>query len=190
MPLLGGLAALAAQIDAGKIKTVVSVGEDVIAAGLRKEQLAKISIVYFGPHANATSAAANPPEGGQGLVRLWRIVIPTLTVFEKSGTFVNQQFRIQKFTKAVPGPLGATDDLVVLARLAKVAATDLASVWQLIAAEVSALATMTFSNLPETGLLLDATPWSALPFVEGESLHFKPWSPSAPPEAGKPAAKS
>ena len=37
-----------------------------------------------------------------------------------------------------------------------------------------ALGTMTFANLPETGLLLDATPWMALPFVEGETLHFKP----------------
>ena len=40
---------------------------------------------------------------------------------EKNGTFVNQQFRIQKFSKAVPAPTGATDDLVVLAKLANVA---------------------------------------------------------------------
>jgi NADH-quinone oxidoreductase subunit G len=33
---------------------------------------------------------------------------------------------------------------------------------------------MTFANLPATGLLLDATPYAALPFAEGETLHFKP----------------
>jgi NADH-quinone oxidoreductase subunit G len=42
---------------------------------------------------------------------------------------------------------------------------------------------MTFVNLPETGLLLDATPFAALPFVEGETLHYKP----AAPAAAKPA---
>ncbi|MDP3072778.1 MAG: 2Fe-2S iron-sulfur cluster-binding protein [Opitutaceae bacterium] len=155
------LAELAAHIDAGRIKTVVSVGEDLAVAGLTAAQLAKVAVVYLGTHANATSAAA-------------RVVIPTLTVFEKGGTFVNQQFRLQKFAKAVPGPAGATDDLAVLAKLAKVAATDLASVWTLLAAEVPALGTMSFANIPDTGLLLDATPFAGLPFVEGESLHYQP----------------
>lgn len=162
---------LAAQIDAGKIKTVVSVGEDLVAAGLSAAQLGKISIIYLSTHANATSAAAN-------------VVIPTLSVFEKNGTFVNQQFRIQKFAKAVPAPAGATDDLVALAKLAGLsAAADLASVWKLLAAEVPALGTMNFANLPDTGLLLDATPFAALPFVEGETLHYKP---SAAPVAANP----
>ncbi len=109
---------LASDMDAGKVKTVLSIGEDLTAAGLTDAQLAKVSIIYLGTHRNATSAAANPPEGGgQGPARLWRIVIPTLTVFEKSGSFVNQQFRLQKFAKAVPGPAGVADDLVTLSNL-------------------------------------------------------------------------
>ena len=152
---------LAAAIDAGKVKTVISVGEDLAGAGLSAAQLGKISVIYLGTHANATSAAA-------------KVVLPTLSVFEKGGTFVNQQFRIQKFAKAVPAPAGATDDLVVLANLASVSATDIAAVWKLIVAEVPALGTMSYANIPETGLLLDATPFAALPFVEGETLHFKP----------------
>ncbi len=157
----GGLESLAAAIDAGQIKTVISVGEDLTAAGLSAVQLGKIAIIYLGTHANATSAAA-------------RVVIPTLTVFEKSGSFVNQQFRLQTFAKAVPGPQGATDDLVVLAKLAQVAAADVTAVRALLAAEVPALVTIATAKLPETGLLLDATPWAALPFVEGETLHYKP----------------
>ena len=160
------LAELGAQIDAGKVKAVVAINEDLAAAGLSAAQLAKVSIVYLGTHANATSAAA-------------KAVIPTLTVFEKSGTFVNQQFRIQKFAKAVPGPAGATDDLVVLAKLANSAATDLASVWSLMAAEIPALGTMAYANIPENGLLLDATPFAALPFAEGETLHYKPAAKAA-----------
>ncbi len=160
------LTGLAAAIDAGQIKTVVSIGEDLTAAGLTAAQLAKISIVYLGTHVNATSTAA-------------KVVLPTYTVFEKSGTFVNQQFRIQKFAKAVPAPAGATDDLVILAKLATatgatVPTADLAAVWKTIAAEIPALGTISFNNLPDTGLLLDQTPWATLPFVEGETLHFKP----------------
>ncbi len=163
---------LAASIDAGKVKVVVSIGEDLAAAGLTAAQLAKISVVYLGTHANATSAVA-------------KVILPTLSLFEKNGTFVNQQFRIQKFAKAVPGPSGATDDLIVLAKLAtavgasSVPGADIGSVWKSLAAEVPALGTMSYANIPETGLLLDATPFAALPFVEGETLHFKPAAPAA-----------
>ncbi|QYM78296.1 (2Fe-2S)-binding protein [Horticoccus luteus] len=160
------LAALGAAIEAGQVKTVVAIGEDLAAAGLTAAQLAKVSIVYLGTHANATSVAA-------------KIVVPTLTVFEKAGTFINQQFRIQKFARAVPGPAGASDDLAALSALIAAAggaaiAADLPAIWAQLAAEVPALATMTYRNIPDTGLLLDGTPWSALPFVEGETLHYKP----------------
>ena len=162
----GGLTALGAAIDAGKIKAVVSVGEDLTAAGLTPAQLAKVAIIHLGTHANATATAA-------------KVVLPTLTVFEKSGTFVNQQFRVQKFFKCVPGAAGATDDLAVLAKLVAavgggVVPGELHALWTAMAAEVPALGTITFANLPETGLLLDATPFAALPFVEGETFHYKP----------------
>jgi len=165
------LTALAAAIDAGRVKTVISVGEDLVAAGLTAAQLAKVSVIYLGTHANATSAAA-------------KVVLPTLTVFEKSGSFVNQQFRIQKFSKAVPGLVGATDDLVVLSRLVAAAGgaaqpADLPGLWTLIAAEIPALAHAAHAKLPGTGLLLDAAPWASLPFVEGETLHFKPAATAA-----------
>jgi NADH-quinone oxidoreductase subunit G len=160
------LEALGAQIDSGKVTTVLSVGEDLAAAGLSAEQLARVSIVYLGTHENPTSAAA-------------RVVIPTLTLFEKNGTFVNQQFRIQRFAKAVPGVTGATDDLVALAKLGAAAGaaalgSDVGTLWAQIAAEIPALATMTYGNLPDQGLLLDGTPWAGLPFAEARSLHFAP----------------
>ena len=160
-----GLAELAAAIDAGRVATVIAIGED-LAAGLSAAQLARVSLVYVGTHRNATSDAA-------------RIVVPSLTMFEKSGTFVNQQFRLQKFSAAVPGPAGATDDLVALTRIMAAAGgaalpAELNALWTVLAAEVPALATALYRNLPDTGLLLDRTPWAHLPFVEGETLHFKP----------------
>jgi NADH-quinone oxidoreductase subunit G len=178
--LVGGLPSadldsLGARIDSGQVATVLSVGEDLSAAGLAPAQLAKVAVVYLGTHANATSAAA-------------RVVIPTLTVFEKSGTFVNQQFRIQKFARAVPSAAGATDDLVVLAKLAGAAGSpglgsDVGALWKQIAAEIPMLATMSYASLPDTGLLLDGARWDALPFAEGPSLHFQPGA-AAPRGAG------
>src|SRR5439155_14404717 len=104
----------------------------------------------------------------------------------KNGTFVNQQFRPQKFFKCVPAATGATDDLVALARLVAVAvaggvtvSSEITNLWATLATEVPALATATFANLPETGLLFDATPWAGLPFIEGETLHYKPAAPPA-----------
>jgi NADH-quinone oxidoreductase subunit G len=50
----------------------------------------------------------------------------------------------------------------------------LGTLWSVLAAEVPVLASVTYANLPATGLLLDRTAWTALPFVEGETLHYKP----------------
>ena len=168
----GGLEALSAAIDAGKIRTVISVGEDLVSGGLAAAQLAKVAVIYLGTHDNPTANVA-------------KVAFPTLTVFEKNGTFVNQQFRLQKFFKCVPGPTGAVDDLAVLAKLiaalgAASVPSELHALWQVMAAEVRALNTVTFSNLPETGLLLDATPYAAMQFVEGETLHYKPVTAPAP----------
>jgi len=172
-PTHAPLAALAAAIESGEVKTVVSVGEDLGQAGLSAEQLAKVEIIYLGTQADTTSEAA-------------AVVLPTLTVFEKSGTFINQQFRIQKFAKAVPGPAGVADDLVTLSAL--ITATGggesrgtVDAVWAALAAQVPELAGLTYCAIPDDGLLLDATPYVSLPFVEGETLHYKPASAEAAP---------
>jgi NADH-quinone oxidoreductase subunit G len=161
------LGELAAAIDAGRVRAVVSLGEDLAGAGLTGAQLARISIIYLGTHRNGTSGAA-------------KVLVPTLSVFEKGGTFVNQQFRIQKFSPAVPGPAWATNDLIVLTRLIEAAGArpgrtgGLAAVWSELAAAVPALAGISYAGIPGSGLLLDGSPWAGLPFIEGETLHFKP----------------
>ena len=46
--------------------------------------------------------------------------------------------------------------------------------WAAMSAEVKTLSGLSHAKLPATGQLLDATAWVGLPFVEGETLHFKP----------------
>ena len=129
------------------------------------EQLAKVKIIYLGTHANPTSAAA-------------AVVLAGRTLFEKSGTLINQQFRIQKFAAAVPGNPGSEDDLVILSKLIPAVGgtfpSALAAVWTALAAEVPALAGLSHATLPETGKTLDGSPWGNLPYPEGETLHYKP----------------
>jgi NADH-quinone oxidoreductase subunit G len=157
---------LAKAVDSGSVRTIVSVGEDLAAAGLSAAQIATANVVYLGTHRNATSDAA-------------KVLLPTLTVFEKGGTLVNQQFRIQKFEAAVPGPAGARDDLEVLSKLAAAAgaaapAGGLDEVWAALSAEAPVLAGIHFRKIPGTGLLLDGARWSGLPFAEGRTLHYEP----------------
>jgi NADH-quinone oxidoreductase subunit G len=177
----GGLNALSKEINAGNIKVLLSVGEDLVTAGLTPAQLNKISVIYLGTHANATTEVA-------------KMVIPTLTALEKNGTFINQQFRLQKFSAAVPGPRGAFDDLAMLSYIIAAVGggtfpTDVHGLWPMIAAEVKALAGLSYATLPAEGHPLDASPWAALPFAEGETLHYKPATPPAT-VAATPAAKA
>lgn len=165
------LTELGAAIDAGKVKTIVSLGEDLAAAGLSAERLKKVSVVYLGTHRNATSEAA-------------KAVLPTLTVFEKSGSFVNQQFRVQKFYAAVPGPAGTANDLALLARLVQrvgggAQPSNVEEVWSALAAAVPQLAGFTWAQISPTGRTIDASAWAGLPFCEGPSLHFQPAAAAA-----------
>jgi len=163
------LAELGAAISAGKVKTVIGFGENLAEAGLTPAQLGKVTLIEVGTHLTPASAVA-------------RVLIPSLTVFEKAGSFINQQFRVQKFYAAVPGPQGATDDLLLLAQLIEGCGNgtpprSVEEVWSELAPQVPALAGLTWAAIPPTGKLIDGAAWADLPFVEGATLHFKPAAP-------------
>lgn len=157
---------LAVRIGKGEFETVVSVGEDLIEAGLTKELLHKVDVVYFATHGDATSALA-------------KVVLPILTVFEKSGTFINQQFRVQKFFQAVPGPRDVLADIDTLGRLLGMLKNEPPlkpapqAVWERMSREILLFANMSFDAIPATGQLLDASKFHHLHFPETKSLHFK-----------------
>ena len=158
------LTSLAGDIDAGKVKTLVVLREDVTTAGLTAAQLAKVAVIYIGTHENATAAAA-------------QVVIPGLTVFEKSGSFINLNARLQKFAQAVPGPAGVLPESVTLNRLAaevageKAAALDLEAVWKQLAAARPVFAAVTgFATIPAEGLALDTAAFAGFAGAEKSKL--------------------
>ena len=157
---------LGSKIDSGEVTTVLSVKEDLTEAGLSEEQLSKVDVVYLGTHRNATSENAD-------------VVLAGLTQFEKSGTVINQQFRIQKFNRVVPGPRGCIEDLYALSTIAanfsdeKFPST-VVSIWKQLAGENSRFSELSFQSLSDQGQVLDSSAFEHLPFREGKSLHFEP----------------
>ena len=167
---------LGSKIDSGEVDTLVVYNEDLTVAGISSEQLAKVKVVYFGTHAHATSEEAE-------------VVVPTLSVFEKQGTFINQQFRLQKFLEAVPAPTGVADDLVSLSQLLNHIEPDTGvldsvdKIWAELSKEVSMFNDLSFGTLSPEGLQLDGVAFSHLKFCEGKTLHYSPAAETVEAEA-------
>lgn len=161
------LSELAEKIRAEQVKTLIVCNEDLAAVGLTEAELKKVHIIYLGTHENATSACAD-------------VVLPTLMVFEKSGSFVNQQFRLQKFAQAIPGPAGIMTDTLLIGRLCQVlsgqagSAAGVPELWQTMAAQVPALVGITYASISAQGVQLDASAWKHLKFPESKTLHYDP----------------
>ncbi len=165
---------LARSVEAGSVKTIFAVNEDLTELGLSKELLAKVQVIYVGTHANATSEVAN-------------LVIPSLMVFEKDGTFINQNFLVQRFKAAVPGPRGIQPDFTVLEKICaplaqeKPAPVTIDAVWERMAATFDILPEdARWRTLPEAGLALDGTAFQELQFVETKNLKYDPAKAEVP----------
>lgn len=162
------LKSLGKVLDKGDLAALLVVNEDVLASGVTSEQLAKTKVIYLGSSENETSRGAE-------------VVLPGLTVFEKSGSFINRSFRLQKFKQAVPGPAGLLPDYLLLNRLASELAGGTASplgldaLWEEIAKlRTSCLKGVAYRNIPADGLALDPGQLADLPYVEEAALHYAP----------------
>ncbi|MGJ8651784.1 MAG: 2Fe-2S iron-sulfur cluster-binding protein [Opitutaceae bacterium] len=162
------LSSLASQIESGAIDTLLIVNENVTELGISVELLNKVKVIYVGTHANEVSQVA-------------AVVLPSLAVYEKDGSFINQSFRLQRFKAAVPGPQGVQSDFRALEQIAEIIAGEkqpsasIDAAWENIAAAVSHFDdAQRWSSIPAEGLALDATAFLDLPFVETKNLKFDP----------------
>lgn len=159
------LDALGKAIDQGDIDTVFTIREDLLQGGLNATQIDKIKLVFLGTHSNASSEAAD-------------IVFPGLTVFERSGSFVNLQFRLQKFQQVVPGPAGTLPDLAILSGILNALAHNNSlvtpeAVWKGGLTEfLLQLDGLSFRTFPEEGIELNPTPFLDWNFPEQETMKF------------------
>jgi len=161
------LASLATAIEQGEVETVFTLGEDLSAAGISPELQKKVKVVGIFTHTGETTGLAD-------------VVIPGLTVFEKEGSFVNQQFRLQKFLKAVPGPTGVSPEVQSLAWLSSHLGHSLpgtvAGIWDHLSRDIPVFAGLSFSQLSPLGQRIDPGSVAYLPWAEGPGLHFEPAS--------------
>ena len=162
------LSPLAQALKKNQLEALLVVGEDLIESKVDAELLSGVQVVYLGTHQNATSSLA-------------QVVIPTLTSFERSGSFVNRGFLLQSFQQAVPGPAGLLPDVRVLSRLVKEltleeqVSSDLDSIWKEMGrSPTSPLRGLSFSDTKKNGIQLDGSKWDDLPFVEKKALHYEP----------------
>ena len=148
-------------------------GEDLFESKVDADSINGIPIIFLGTHENATSQLA-------------KVVLPTLTSFEKSGSFVNRNFFLQAFRQSIPGPAGLLPDIQLLSRLLNelveesFQGSDLDEIWEDMARPASSpLKSLCFSDLKKGCVQLDGSKWASLPFVEKKALHYKPASPKA-----------
>jgi len=162
------LSPLAQALKKNQLDALIVVGEDLIESKVDAELLSGVRVIYLGTHENATSHLA-------------QVVIPTLTSFEKSGSFVNRGFFLQGFQQAVPGPAGLLPDVSIFARLINEltdegeSSSDIDSIWKEMArSSTSPLKGLSFSDFKKEGVQLDGSKWADLAFVEKKALHFQP----------------
>ena len=162
------LESLSKSLDKNELDVLLVIGEDLMASGIDLNQLKGVTLIFAGTHQNETS-------------KLAKILIPTLTSFEKTGCFINRNFRVQSFKQAVPGPAGLLPDLQILSALIKsleddaIHGPDLSSIWKEMGkSSGSPVKGISFSDVPEDGLLIDGSKWSHLEFVEKKALNYTP----------------
>jgi NADH-quinone oxidoreductase subunit G len=156
---------MAEAIKAGKVKTLIILGEDIAEHGIAEDLLGKLeSLILIETLPNKTSGAAD-------------YVLPGATFAEKRGTFVNAKGRIQRFHAAVPSPGIARPEWQTLAALLNELGADggyltIEDVFADMARKIPALAGLNLSKIGDLGV----------------ELKFE--TPSQKAEEQKPAAES
>ena len=158
---------LSSDLEKGVIESILVLNEDLLESGIAAESLLGVPVVYLGTHANSTTNLAE-------------VIIPTLTSFEKKGTFINRSFLAQGFEQSVPGLPGLLPDVHILNKLLdelddeNKVSSDFSLIWKNLSSPPnSPFKGMSFSDALRGPLKIDYTKWKNLPFVESNALHFE-----------------
>ena len=158
---------LSKDLEKGAVDAILVLNEDLLDSGIAAESLLGIPVVYLGTHANSTSSLAE-------------VIIPTLTSFEKKGTFINRSFLAQGFEQSVPGLPGLLPDVHILNKFLdeldeeNKASSEFSLIWKNLSSPPnSPFKGMSFIDALRGPLKIDSTKWKDLPFVESNALHYE-----------------
>ena len=106
------------------------------------------------------------------------VQLPALTVFEKNGT-CKLNFRLQKFSQAVPGPAGLLPDTLILSKILSTLTGESfpdspATIWKSLSQSNSNFKGIDFSSIPTDGIQLEKSAFDHIDFPEKQSLKYSP----------------
>jgi NADH-quinone oxidoreductase subunit G len=143
------MASLQSAIDAGKIRALVVLHEDLVTdAGWSGDTLQKLDLlVYVGLLQNATSDRAD-------------FILPGASFAEKRGSMINAAGRLQRLNRAIASPGQALDDWQILIRLKEALGGGnglhtIEDIFKAMAAKVPAFAGLTMSRIGDLGSPLE-----------------------------------
>ena len=155
-------------LASGELESLFVIDEDLLVSGVDQENLKDVDIVFLGTHSHATSNMA-------------RVVLPSFTVFEKEGSFINRSFIVQAFEQAIPGPVGLSSQVEILSQIINHLRVDsdpldakLDGVWKSMGEVLPDLiGDCDFRSLVKAPFQIDDSKWSHLDFVEKNALNFE-----------------
>lgn len=157
------LKALAESVSKGEVNTLLVFGEDLTNLGFDVSDLKKLNLIYCGDTENECSKSA-------------KISIPCRSNFEKEGMWINRQFRLQAFDKALEPSFEAVsylDFIVGVYRGLKDLTFENPSVLEvrkLMEAEIPMFDNC--SKIGSSGMQLDGSKFKNIDFPEGRAFKF------------------
>lgn len=135
-------------IQTGAIKTLIVFGEDITKVGFTPADLEKLDkLIVSDVLPNTTTQFAS-------------YLLPGCAYVEKSGTFTNVKYRVQKFTRAVEPPMDAMPEYEFLSKLIYLISGEklpetASELFNRMAGEVPAFGTMRWEKLGDVGLTVE-----------------------------------
>ncbi len=154
---------LVENVRNGTVKSIICFGEDLLQLGFELKDLKSINVVYCGVIDNETS-------------KLAKICIPLKSEFEKDGMWINRQFRLQRFMKAVEGPDNAVSDICLISEMLKEASNEsfstpsVAELRGIISSKIDILAGC--EKIGASGIVLDGSQFADVDFPECDAINF------------------
>ena len=156
---------LVEKVRSGEVKTILCFREDLLSLGFDAKDFKNVNVIYCGALENATSKIA-------------KICIPVRNEFEKSGLWINRQFRVQKFDKAVNPPTESLDEIELLSMLLRKFMNEsfqtptIVQMRKLMASKNEILKDCV--NVGDEGVLIDASNFADIKFPEESAINFEP----------------
>lgn len=154
---------LASDVRAGLVKNILCFGEDLLSMGLEERDFKLANVIFCGSSDNLTTHLA-------------KVAIAEATNFEKDGLFINRQFRIQEFKRAVEAPQGAIDLIELLIRM--INSYGKTSYSKPTRGELRGIIferlgiNLDGGKIPSEGVLMDSSKFASVKFPEKNALHF------------------